>query len=48
MKKKRKAYRVYDRNIDRNVARTALKKQKVHRPNKMLSANWRLYSRKEA
>lgn len=47
-KKKRKPYRVYDRKIDRNVARTALKKQGVHRPNKCLSENWRTFTRKEA
>ena len=43
-KKKRVSTRVHDRKIDRNVARVALKKQGVHRPNKSVSDKWRLYS----
>lgn len=43
-KDRRKSTRVHDRKIDRNVARTDMKKRGVHRPNKCLAANWRLYS----
>lgn len=40
----RKSCRVHDRQIDRNVARVALKKRRVHRPNKALHDHWREYS----
>lgn len=45
MRHRRISTRVHDRKIDRNVARTAFKKQGVHRPNKMVSEHWREYSK---
>ena len=44
MKNRRVSTRVHDRKIDRNVARVALKKSGVHRPNKALADKWRLFS----
>ena len=43
-KTKRVPTRVHSRKIDRNVARTQMKKAGVHRPNKRIADNWRLYS----
>lgn len=43
-KSRRVSTRVHDRQIDRNVARVALKKQGVHRPNKCLKDKWRLFA----
>ena len=43
-KAKRVPTRVHDRKIDREVARHAMKKQHIPKPNKMLSANWRLFA----
>ena len=45
MKKRarRVSTRVYDRKIDRNVARHDLKKKGVPRPNKCLKDHWREY-----
>ena len=44
-KSRRVSTRVYTRKIDRNVARTDMKKRGIHRPNKCLASNWRLYSK---
>ena len=43
-KDKRVSTRIHDRQIDRNVARTYMKKKGVHRPNKCLKENWRQFS----
>lgn len=43
-KAKRVPTRVHDRKIDREVARHAMKKQHIPKPNKRLSANWRLFA----
>ena len=43
-KAKRIPTRVHTRKIDRNVARTALKKSGFHRPNKILKDHWRQFS----
>lgn len=43
-RRKRVPTRVHSRKIDRNVARVQMKKAGVHRPNKRIAYNWRLYS----
>ena len=40
-RKKQTAKRYYDRQIDRNVYRVALKKAGVPKPNKKVSSGWR-------
>lgn len=47
-KRKRKSVRVYDRKIDRGVARYALKKAGYSRPNKQLKDHWRKFSKEGA
>ena len=44
-KAKRVPTRVYARDIDRNVARTALKQAGAHHPNKILKDHWRQFSK---
>ncbi len=43
-KAKRIPTRVHTRKIDRNVARTALKKSGFHHPNKNLKLHWQRFT----